>query len=64
MPLEKLVADTATTVTNLAKDAIKETWSKLDAASDKPKPGDYLSKNAIRSIQGITNQSPSLPQDT
>lgn len=32
---------------------IKEIWSRLDAASEKKRPGEYLSQNAVRAIQGI-----------
>ena len=57
MPLEKLVTDTVFSVTRLAESAIKETWTKLDAASEKPKPSEYLGQKAIRAVQGIVNQT-------
>ena len=56
MPVEKLAADTAFSAAKLVEGTIKETWNKLDAASDKPKPSEYLGKKAMRAVQGITDQ--------
>jgi len=52
MPVEKLITDTALSATRLAESAVKETWNKLDAASDKPKPSEFLGRKAIHAIQG------------
>lgn len=52
MPVGKLITETAFSATRLAESAVKETWTKLDAASDKPKPSEFLGQKAIRAIQG------------
>jgi hypothetical protein len=57
MPVGKLITDTAFSATRLAESAIKETWSKLDAAAEKPKPSEYLGQKAVHAIQGIVNQT-------
>ena len=36
---------------------IKKAWSILDAASEKKAPSEYLSKQAIQSVQGISQSS-------
>lgn len=53
MPLEKLATDTALSITKTAHHFVKEVWSKLDAASEKPKPSEYLSQRGIKAIQGV-----------
>lgn len=53
MPIESLAIGTVSTAAKLAETAIKDTWSKLDAAAEKPKPGDYLSQKAVSAIQGV-----------
>ena len=55
MPLEKFATDTAISATKITEKFIKDVWSKLDAASDKPKPTDYLSQKGVRAIQGLRN---------
>jgi len=53
MPLEKFATDTALSVTNVAKKLVKDVWSKLDAAAEKPRPSDYLSSKGVKAIQGV-----------
>ncbi len=52
--LEKTVADTATATIKIVEAGLKKVWSILDAASEKKAPSEYLSKNAINSIQGLS----------
>ncbi len=56
MPLEKFATDTALSVTNVAKNFVKEVWSKMDAAAEKPRPSEYLSAKGVRAIQGVQKQ--------
>jgi hypothetical protein len=53
---EKLIADatveTAQAVEKGVESLIKKAWSIMDAASEKKAPSQYLSDQAIRSIQG------------
>lgn len=57
MPVEKLATDTVFSAAKLAEGAVKDTWNKLDAASEKPKPSEFLGQKAMRAIQGITDQN-------
>lgn len=52
MPLERLVTDIPIRTVKLAETLIKETWNKLDAAAEKPKPSEFLGEKAIDAIQG------------
>lgn len=52
--LEKAVTDTISTTLKLTEAALKKVWSVLDAASEKKPPSEYLSPNAIKAIQGVT----------
>ena len=53
---EKLVVDaavkTAHAVERGAEALVKKAWSVMDAAAEKQKPSEYLSRRAVRSIQG------------
>ena len=53
---EKLIADTAVTTADTARRGlealVKKAWSIMDAASEKQRPSEYLSEQAVRSIQG------------
>lgn len=55
--LEKLVSDTIHSATRLVETTFKEVWSRLDAASDKPRPSEYLGQQAVRAIQGRKDSS-------
>lgn len=55
MPLESLTVGALKSIATLAQSSIKETWNKLDAASEKPKPSEYLSQRAVSAIQGVSS---------
>lgn len=48
----KTVSDTTKGVVRNAETLVKKLWSIMDAASEKKAPGDFLSSQAISSIQG------------
>ena len=48
----KAVADGAKETARAAEKLVKKLWSIMDAASEKKAPSDYLSAQAIQSIQG------------
>lgn len=52
MPVRKFASDTTRITTRLVETTIKEVWSKLDAAAEKPRPSEYLGRRAIRAVQG------------
>ncbi len=54
MNAEKVVTDTVTTAIKVTEAAIKKAWSVMDAAAEKKPPSDYLSPNAVKAIQGVT----------
>ena len=56
MPLEKFATDTALSAANVAKNFVKEVWSKMDAAAEKPRPSEYLSAKGVRAVQGVQKQ--------
>jgi hypothetical protein len=55
--LEKLVPDAIHSAARLVDTTFKEVWSRLDAASEKPRPSEYLGQQAIRAIQGREDSS-------
>ncbi len=59
MSLEKAIADSVQTATDVTKatlktaeTVVKKAWSLMDAASEKKAPGEYLSPKAVNSVQG------------
>jgi len=48
----KIASDVMNKAEKTAEATIKKAWSILDAATEKMKPSDQLSQNAIRKIQG------------
>lgn len=50
--LEKAAIDIVRAAQRGGETVLKEAWSRLDAAAQKPRPSDYLGPRAIRSIQG------------
>lgn len=50
--LEKAVTDTVRATQRVGETILKEVWSRLDAASQKPRPSEYLGQQAVRSVQG------------
>ena len=57
MSLEKLAVDAAFDVARAAANTVKEVWSVLDAAAEKPTPGRYLGEKAVQAIQGVTDRA-------
>lgn len=57
MSLEKLAVDTAFDTVRVTAITVKEIWSVLDAAAEKPAPSRYLSEKAIQAIQGLTDRA-------
>lgn len=56
--LEKAATDTLGASRRVGATLLKEVWSRLDAASQKPRPIEYLGSRAIRSIQGSGGDQP------
>jgi hypothetical protein len=52
--LEKTVADAVVTTAKVVETGLKKAWSILDAASEKKAPSEYLSKDGISAIQGLS----------
>lgn len=48
----KIASDVINKAEKTAEVTVKKTWSILDAATEKMKPSDQLSQDAIRKIQG------------
>jgi hypothetical protein len=57
MPIEKLAIDATFDAARFAAAAVKDTWSVLDAAAEKPAPSRYLGAKAVQAIQGVTDQA-------
>lgn len=57
MSLEKLAVDTAFDTVRVATITVKEIWSALDAAAEKPTPSRYLGEKAIQAIQGVADRA-------
>jgi len=52
--MEKPIRDATKAGVRVADAAVKRAWSILEVASEKKAPSEYLSNNAIVSIQGIS----------
>ncbi len=57
MSVEKLAVDAAFDVARMAANTVKEVWSVLDAAAEKPAPSQYLGAKAVQAIQGVTDRA-------
>lgn len=57
MGIEKLAAEATKDITQLAAGTIKDIWSVMDAAAEKPAPSQYLGAKGMRAIQGVTDQA-------
>jgi len=57
MGVEKLAVDAAFNAAKLAANTVKDTWSVMDAAAEKPAPTQYLGAQAIQAIQGVADQA-------
>lgn len=56
MSVEKLAAEATLDVAKLTAKTVKEIWSVLDAAAEKPAPSRYLSEKAVQAIQGLSER--------
>ncbi len=57
MSVEKLAVEIPFDVAKVAANTVKDVWSVLDAAAEKPMPSRYLGQKAMRAVQGITDQA-------
>jgi len=57
MGVEKLAVDAAFDAARLAANTVKDTWSVMDAAAEKPAPSQYLGQKAMAAVQGVTDQA-------
>jgi len=57
MPIEKLAIDAGFDAARFAGTAVKDVWSVLDAAAEKPAPSQYLGAKAVQAIQGVTDRT-------
>jgi len=48
----KFVADTAIKAARMGEAAIRQAWSLMEAATEKKRPSEVLSQEAVRRIQG------------
>jgi len=55
MSVEKLAVDATFDAAKVAANTVKDVWSVMDAAAEKPAPTQYLGAKAIRAIQGVTD---------
>lgn len=49
-----IVTDVAKSSLKLSAQAVKDIWSVLDAAAEKPAPSKYMGEAAIRAVQGFS----------
>ena len=57
MSVEKLAVDTTFDAAKVAANTVKDIWSVMDAAAEKPAPSQFLGAKAIQAIQGVTGQA-------
>ena len=57
MSVEKLAVEVPISAARLTANAIKDIWSVMDAAAEKPAPTQYLGAKAVRAIQGVTDRA-------
>ncbi len=57
MSVERLIAEVPMEAAKLATNAVKDIWSVMDAAAEKPAPSQYLGAKAMSAIQGVTDQT-------
>ncbi len=57
MPVEKLAVDATFDVAKVAANTVKDVWSVMDAAAEKPVPSQYLGAKAVQAIQGVTDRA-------
>lgn len=56
MSLEKLAVATFDAA-RVAANTVKDIWSVMDAAAEKPAPSQYLGAKAVQAIQGVTDRA-------
>lgn len=56
MVVEKLAVDATFDIARTAANTVKDIWSVMDAAAEKPMPSKLLSQKAIGAIQGVTDR--------
>jgi hypothetical protein len=60
MPIQdtiiKSVTEGVNTAAKLADAALKKAWSIMDATTQKKAPSEYLSPNAVKAIQGTSEE--------
>jgi DNA polymerase III gamma/tau subunit len=49
---EKVVNDALAKAARVVEGSLKKAWSILDAASDKKRPSEHLTQDAVKAIQG------------
>lgn len=57
MSIEKLAVDATFDVARTAASTVKDIWSVMDAAAEKPAPSQYLGAKAVQAIQGVTDRA-------
>lgn len=57
MSVEKLAVDATFDVAKAAANTVKDVWSVMDAAAEKPAPSQYLGAKAVQAIQGVTGRA-------
>lgn len=59
MSLEKLAVDATFDVAKVTANTVKDVWSVMDAAAEKPAPSQYLGAKAVQAVQGVTDRAQS-----
>lgn len=57
MSVEKLAVEIPFDVAKVAVNTVKDVWSVMDAAAEKPVPSQYLGVKAVQAIQGVTDRA-------
>ena len=57
MSVEQLAVEAPFNAARLTANTVKDIWSVMDAAAEKPAPTQYLGAKAIQAIQGVTDQA-------
>lgn len=57
MSVEQLAVEAPISAARLTANTVKDIWSVMDAAAEKPMPSKLLSQKAIGAIQGVTDRA-------
>jgi hypothetical protein len=57
MSVETLVAGAPLEAARLTTNTLKDVWSVMDAAANKQAPSQYLGRQAVAAVQGVTDQA-------